>query len=349
MMLARLGPSRLGYLRGSLQKLAAPCITSHAFPRYTFLPTYTHSQAARLPLSSPSSMFRKFSSLPRDKDVPGMGGSNASFYDTGSKDHDYESDSESDLVDEDGERRVQREDEGSSESDVSYSDDDIEGLDDNDFEFPAVDEDEDSSDEPQMSTYERSLQTAREMDLETNEAYDAKIELKDFPINNVLKMGFHTKITAGGRINSFSALVVVGTGTGTAGFGYGKGATGAKATARAYRDAQRNLVSMPRYKNITVGGSFTCKCRRSIIKVVAHGPYGEGRVHPKMSLFTEAFGLENVTVRSFKRRTWHNMLEAVMAKMPTIRTPEHIARNLGKRFTDLSRVHGARSVWANVN
>ena len=49
----------------------------------------------------------------------------------------------------------------------------------------------------------------------------------------------HTKITAGGRIFSFSALVVVGDGRGTAGFGYGKALTGGGAVLKATRDAEK--------------------------------------------------------------------------------------------------------------
>ena len=51
----------------------------------------------------------------------------------------------------------------------------------------------------------------------------------------------HTKITAGGRIFSFSALVVVGDGNGTAGFGYGKALSGGAAVQKATRDAEKRM------------------------------------------------------------------------------------------------------------
>lgn len=46
------------------------------------------------------------------------------------------------------------------------------------------------------------------------------IKIIGFEVNEVLKMGRHCKVTKGGRIFSYSALVLVGTGKGTAGNDY---------------------------------------------------------------------------------------------------------------------------------
>lgn len=42
----------------------------------------------------------------------------------------------------------------------------------------------------------------------------------EFQINEVIQLGFHAKLTVGGRINSHSALVLIGTGKGTAGMSW---------------------------------------------------------------------------------------------------------------------------------
>jgi len=157
----------------------------------------------------------------------------------------------------------------------------------------------------------------------------------DFVINEVIQLGFHTKLTVGGRINSHSALVLIGTGKGTAGFGYGKGATAADATERAFKDAERNLVSVSLYHG-GLPNSMMCRCRRSFVKFTAysHRTHSGAANHPVMQTIANAFGINNVNIRSYKRRTWHNMLEAIMKTLPQTIHPEEMARRQGKKYKD---------------
>jgi len=157
----------------------------------------------------------------------------------------------------------------------------------------------------------------------------------DFVVNEVMQLGFHAKLTVGGRINSHSALVLIGTGKGTAGFGYGKGPSAADATARAFKDAERNLVSVSLYHG-GLPNSMMCKCRRSFVKFTAYPcrSYSGATNHPVMQTIANAFGINNVNIRSYKRRTWHNMLEAIMKTIPQAIHPEEMARRQGKKYKD---------------
>lgn len=53
-----------------------------------------------------------------------------------------------------------------------------------------------------------------------------------------------------------------------------------------------------------------------------------------MQTIANAFGINNVSIRSYKRRTWHNMLEGIMKTIPQTIHPEEMARRQGKRYKD---------------
>ena len=54
-----------------------------------------------------------------------------------------------------------------------------------------------------------------------------------------------TKVTAGGRRFSFSALVVVGDGKGVVGYGHGKAKEVPEAIRKAVERAKKNLIKIP--------------------------------------------------------------------------------------------------------
>lgn len=67
----------------------------------------------------------------------------------------------------------------------------------------------------------------------------ARASRRDFLVKEVLSVGRHIKVTANGRMQTFSVIVVLGDGNGTAGFGYGKALNAATATVNAARDAEK--------------------------------------------------------------------------------------------------------------
>jgi len=62
-------------------------------------------------------------------------------------------------------------------------------------------------------------------------------------IRETIKIGRHVKTRDGIRIQSFSALVVIGTGNGAAAYGYGKASTAMMAIQKANLDAEKHMVN----------------------------------------------------------------------------------------------------------
>jgi len=79
-----------------------------------------------------------------------------------------------------------------------------------------------------------------------------------------------------------------------------------------------------------------CKNRRSFVKVTAynHREYAGAKNAPTTQLIVNAFGINNVAIRTYKRRTWHNMLEGLWRWLPQTVHPEEEARRQGKKFKD---------------
>lgn len=51
------------------------------------------------------------------------------------------------------------------------------------------------------------------------------VKIPYYITEEILKVGRHTRVTAAGRVFSFSVLIMMGCGKGTAGLGYGRGPT----------------------------------------------------------------------------------------------------------------------------
>ena len=63
-------------------------------------------------------------------------------------------------------------------------------------------------------------------------------------LEEVINIGFHNKVTRGGRNLTFGALVVVGDGNGKVGLGYGKARGVPMAIEKASKEARRTMVEV---------------------------------------------------------------------------------------------------------
>jgi len=156
---------------------------------------------------------------------------------------------------------------------------------------------------------------------------------------SVLKIRRHVKVTKAGRVQSFSALVVIGNGNGVAGFGFGKGEKPPNAINRALKDAEKNLVSIQRYED------------RTIVEPIAKGEYNASKVVMKQLAagsgirastvvfeMCRCFGIKDL---SCKIHGSHNLLSVVRAIWKVFlrqRHPMYLARATGKKYYDRNRI-----------
>ena len=144
-----------------------------------------------------------------------------------------------------------------------------------------------------------------------------------------------TKVVKGGRTISFAALVVVGDGNGHVGVGLGKASETAEAIRKGKEDAKKKLIYIERNGNDSVyhealgkfgSSSVLLKPAKEGTGVIAGGP---------VRAVMELAGIRNVTTKSIGSNNKRNVVNAAMAGLQSIRTPEEVARLRGKTVEEI--------------
>lgn len=138
------------------------------------------------------------------------------------------------------------------------------------------------------------------------------------------------KVTKGGGILNFTALVICGNGDGVAGYGKGKSAEVSAAVDKAYARALRNLHYFERFDGHTI---FHEK----------HSKYGQTKVYLWPALtgagmrashtvggILRLAGFKNVKSKVVGSRHPHNTVKAVFQALSEIETPEEAAEREGR-------------------
>eukprot|EP01104_Vermistella_antarctica_P013584 TRINITY_DN4135_c0_g1_i1.p1 TRINITY_DN4135_c0_g1~~TRINITY_DN4135_c0_g1_i1.p1 ORF type:complete len:398 (-),score=71.42 TRINITY_DN4135_c0_g1_i1:906-2099(-) len=161
-------------------------------------------------------------------------------------------------------------------------------------------------------------------------------------VNEMIRFGSHTKVTSGGRINSFSALVVLGTGKGTAGFGYGKAEKAQNSIVKAQADAMKNLVSIDRFEDRTIAYDITTNFRMSKISMRSKEKGYGIRANYIVRIVCQAFGIDDLSAKTHGSRDLHNMIRSVFKGLMSHRHPEEQARMLGKKIFSKRKLYQSR-------
>jgi len=144
----------------------------------------------------------------------------------------------------------------------------------------------------------------------------------------VIDVNRTNKVTKGGGLTSYTALVVVGNGDGICGFSTGKGKDIGVAIDKAYVRAIRSLVHIERFDKHTVYHPVTAKhCKTKIIME----PRAKGKglmCNQVLQSICEMAGITNLMAKVIGSHHPHNTVRAAFEALESMQTPEAVAGRL---------------------
>lgn len=166
----------------------------------------------------------------------------------------------------------------------------------------------------------------------------ARIDASKFDLKEkVININRVAKVVKGGRRFSFSVLVVVGDGHGHVGVGTGKASEVPDAIRKSVDDAKKNLIHIP-LKGTTLYheavGEF--KASRVMLRPAAPGTgiiAGGG-----VRAVCELAGITDILTKSIKSDNVFNVVQATLAGLRGVRSPEVVAALRGKSVESLTGV-----------
>lgn len=157
------------------------------------------------------------------------------------------------------------------------------------------------------------------------------LDLKD----NVVTIKRVTKVVKGGRTFRFAALVVVGDEQGHVGVGLGKAAEIPDAIRKGKEDAMKHLIYIERNESGSIYHETIGKFGSANV-LLKPAPEGTGIIAggPARAVL-ELAGIKNIRTKSLGSNNKRNVVNATIAGLSCITTPERVARLRGKSIEEI--------------
>ena len=144
-----------------------------------------------------------------------------------------------------------------------------------------------------------------------------------------------TKVVKGGRTFRFAALVVVGDYNGHVGVGLGKATEIPDAIRKGKDDAIKNLIYVERNENNIIYHEVLGKFGSSNV-LLKPAPEGTGIIAggPARAVL-ELAGIKNIRTKSIGSNNKRNVVNATLAGLGSVTSPEKVARLRGKSVEEI--------------
>jgi small subunit ribosomal protein S5 len=147
---------------------------------------------------------------------------------------------------------------------------------------------------------------------------------------HVVDVNRTVKVTKGGSLQRFSALVVVGNGDGVVGWAMGKAPEVASAIDKAYSRAARSLFFFERFEGHTIFHDASAKFGASRVHI-APLPSGSGlKANATIAAVCRLAGIRDLRAKVLGSHSPHTTLRAVFEALDAVRSPEEVARRRGR-------------------
>lgn len=144
----------------------------------------------------------------------------------------------------------------------------------------------------------------------------------------------NAKVVKGGRIFSFSALVVVGDGKGRIGYGRGKAREVPAAIQKALEDARRNMVFIELKGTTIYYQTVGTHCSTQVFMKPAADGTGIIAGGAMRAVF-EVLGVQNVLAKVIGSTNPVNVVRATIKALRQMDSPERMADKRGKTVQEL--------------
>lgn len=166
-------------------------------------------------------------------------------------------------------------------------------------------------------------------------------------VERVVTINRVSKVVKGGRRFSFTALVVVGDGEGNVGVGYGKAKEVPAAIAKGVEEAKRSFFRVPRIQG-TIPHPIQGEAAAGVVFLRPAAP-GTGVIAGgPVRAVLECAGIHDVLSKSLGSSNALNIVQATVAALKGLETPEEVAVRRGKSVEDVAPAALLRAQAAGV-